>query len=93
MPYMATGKLAHLGCKFVSSKVYRCGVVCYHCFVVLCRASCRKHDTEQQNSDNLQLHNDSTTLLLTNLQPKCSSLPVAIYSIPLMMGEIVARNM
>ena len=41
---MATGKLAHLGCKFVSSKV-----VLY--------------------------------LLLTNLQPKLASLPVAIYSL------------
>ena len=38
-------------------------------------------DKEQQNSDNLQLHNDRTTLLLTNLQPKWASLPVAIYSI------------
>jgi hypothetical protein len=27
----------------------------------------RKHDTEQQDSDYLQLHNDRTTLLLTNL--------------------------
>ena len=41
----------------------------------------RKHDTEQQESDYLQLHNDRTTLLLTNLQPKWASLPVAIYSL------------
>ena len=41
----------------------------------------RKHDTEQQDSDYLQLHNDRTTLLLTNLQPKWASLPVAIYSL------------
>jgi len=40
-----------------------------------------KHDTEQQDSDYLQLHNDRTTLLLTNLQPKWTSLPVAIYSL------------
>ena len=38
----------------------------------------RKHDTEQQDNDYLQLHNDRTTLLLTNLQPKWASLPVAI---------------
>jgi len=60
MLYMATGKLAHLGCKFVSSKV------------VLSFWSCR---------DYLQLQNDRTTLLLTNLQPKLASLPVAIYNI------------
>jgi len=65
---MATGKLAHLGCKFVSSKA------------VLSLFN-RKHDTEQQDSDYLQLHNDRNTLLLTNLQPKWASLPVAIYSI------------
>ena len=41
----------------------------------------RKHDTEQQDSDYLQLHNDRTTLLMTNLQPKWASLPVAIYSL------------
>ena len=30
----------------------------------------RKHDTEQQDRDYLQLQNDRTTLLLTNLQRK-----------------------
>ena len=53
-----------------------------------------RHDAEQQDRDYLQLQNDRTTLLMTNLQPKWASLPVAIYSIVLlMMGEIVARNM
>jgi len=28
---------------------------------------CVVHDTEQQDRDDLQLHNDRTTLLLTNL--------------------------
>ena len=58
--YMATGKLAHLGCKFVRFN--------------------RKHNI-QQDSDYLQLHNDRTTVLLTNLQPKWASLPVVIYSL------------
>ena len=39
-----------------------------------------KHDIKQ-DSDYLQLHNDRTTLLLINLQPKWASLPVAIYSL------------
>ena len=41
----------------------------------------RKHDTERQDSDYLQLHNDRTNLLLTNLKPKWASLPVATYSL------------
>ena len=60
MLYMATGKPAHLGCKFLSdvSVVGVCGVVGNHC-LVLCRAACRQHNTEQ-GSDYQQLHNDRT---------------------------------
>ena len=63
MLYMATGKPAHLGCKFlldvsvVNSPIVVL-VVGNHC-LVLCRAACRQHDTEQ-HSDYQQLHNDRT---------------------------------
>ena len=41
MLYMATGKLAHLGCKFVGSKVVlSLWSIGNHCRVVLCRDSC-----------------------------------------------------
>ena len=49
-------------------------------------------NTEQQDSDYLQLHNDRTTLLLTNLQQPAYQWPYTAYVL-LMMGEIVTQNM
>ena len=69
---MATGELAHLGCKFLSDVsvvnspiVVELLVITVLFCVVLPEG--RQHDTEQQDRDYLQLHNNRTTLLLTNL--------------------------
>jgi len=51
MLYMATGKLAHTT----------------HRNTLLLAPFCKKHGAEQQDRDYLQLHNNRTTLLLTNL--------------------------
>ena len=68
MLYMATGKPAHLGCKFLSDvSVVNSSIVVVllvitvgnHSSVSCCLLFSRQHDTEQ-DSDYQQLHNDRT---------------------------------
>ena len=101
MLYMATGKPAHLGCKFLSDvSVVNSPIVVGLLVIslVLCRAACRQHDTEQ-GSDYQQLHNDRRDYLLLTHLTKTYNLSEPAYLWPytayvlLMMGEIVARNM
>ena len=61
MLYMATGKPAHLGCKFLLDVSVVNSPIIVELLVIsfLCCAACRQHDTEQ-DSDYQQLHNDRT---------------------------------
>ena len=79
MLYMATGKLAHVGCKFVSSKV------------VLSAGSTTQNNKTviTYNSTTIEL---LYYWQIYNLSEPAYLWPYTAYVL-LMMGEIVARNM
>ena len=87
MLYRATGKPAHLGCKFLLDvSVVNSPIVVE--LLVITVLFCVVQPAGNTTQNNTVITNNSTPIGLfttdtsnKNLQPKCADLPVAIYSI------------